>query len=210
MRLRRNIAMCDAVSCEYLFDNWIGEAVRSTILLTLAILVLAESADAQREPSPTRDRQAMEAKLLTQIGPQTRTWIKQEAAREDASNTTSETTAVRAVASFPYGRLRNSDIMALVFLVLMESAKSAREDLKEIMARVKAINNAKAPYLQLQSTNRATVRSKEHLDSLDRIASMESLRLQMAMDRQAKLESMLSNVMKQLSSTAASITQNLK
>jgi len=101
--------------------------------------------------------------------------------------------------------------MALAFLVLIESLKSAGEDLKGIMARAKAINNAKAAYLAyLQSTNRATVRSKEHLDSLDRIASMESLRLQMAMDRQAKLESMLSNVMKQLSSTAASITRDLK
>ncbi|SRR6266511_1838979 len=185
--------------------------MRSTILLTLAILVLAEIADAQSEPSLTRDMQAMEAKLLTHIGPQTRTWIKQEAAREDASNKTSETTAVRALASFPYGRLSNRDTMALAFLVLIESLKSAGEDLKGIMARAKAINNAKAAYLAyLQSTNRATVRSKEHLDSLDRIASMESLRLQMAMDRQAKLESMLSNVMKQLSSTAASITRDLK
>ncbi len=185
--------------------------MRSTILLTLAMLVLAEGADAQSEPSLTRDMQAMEAKLLTHIGPQTRTWIKQEAAREHASNTTSETTAVRALASFPYGSLHNSNIMALAFLVMMESAKSAQEDLKEIMARVKAINNAKAGYsAYLQSRNGATVRSKEHLDSLDRIASMESLRLQMAMDRQAKLESMLSNVMKQLSSTAASITQDLK
>ncbi len=104
--------------------------MRSTILLTLAILVLAEIADAQSEPSLTRDMQAMEAKLLTHIGPQTRTWIKQEAAREDASNKTSETTAVRALASFPYGRLSNRDTMALAFLVLIESLKSAGEDLK--------------------------------------------------------------------------------
>ena len=185
--------------------------MRSTILLTLAILVLAESADAQSEPSVTRDMQAMEAKLLTHIGPLTRTWIKQEAVREVASNTASETTATRAVASFPYGRLGDADVMALAFLIMMESAKSAEEDLKAIMDGVKAINSEKAGYRQiLQTTNRSTVRSKERLDSLDRIASMQSRRLLMATDRQAKLESMLSNVMKQVSSTPASITHDFK
>lgn len=39
--------------------------------------------------------------------------------------------------------LADGDIMALAFLVLMEASKSAQEDLKAIMAQVKAINNAK-------------------------------------------------------------------
>ncbi len=39
--------------------------------------------------------------------------------------------------------LADADIMALAFIVLMEAAKSAREDLKAIMDGVKAINNAK-------------------------------------------------------------------
>ena len=181
--------------------------MRPTILLTLAMLVLSESANAQSEPSLDRDLQAMEARLLTHIGPETRTWIKQEAAREDAANTTSETTAARALGSFPYARLSNRNIMELAFLVLMESAKSAEEDLKGIMGRVKAINSEKAGYVE--SMNRSTVRTKERVDSLDRIAAMESRRLHIATDRQAKLDSMLASVMKRLSITAAS-TQNLK
>jgi hypothetical protein len=40
-------------------------------------------------------------------------------------------------------KLGEADIMALAFIVLMEAAKSAREDLKAIMDGVKAINNAK-------------------------------------------------------------------
>src|SRR5512135_2782785 len=36
-----------------------------------------------------------------------------------------------------------ADIEALAFLVLMEAAKGADEDLKSIMAHVKAINNVK-------------------------------------------------------------------
>ena len=42
------------------------------------------------------------------------------------------------------GAIGDGDIMAIAFIVMMEAAKSAQEDLKEIMAHVKAINNAKA------------------------------------------------------------------
>lgn len=39
---------------------------------------------------------------------------------------------------------------------------------------------------------------------------MESLRLQMAMDRMSKMMSTLSNLLKKISDTASAITQNLK
>jgi putative addiction module CopG family antidote len=42
------------------------------------------------------------------------------------------------------GGMGNADIMAQAFIVMMEAAKSAQEDLKAIMAQVKAINRAKA------------------------------------------------------------------
>ncbi|HEY3350196.1 MAG TPA: hypothetical protein VGM13_10505 [Thermoanaerobaculia bacterium] len=42
------------------------------------------------------------------------------------------------------GATGDGDIMAIAFIVMMEAAKSAQEDLKEIMGQVKAINNAKA------------------------------------------------------------------
>src|ERR1043166_865685 len=42
------------------------------------------------------------------------------------------------------GTLVGGDIEAMVFIVLMEAAKSAREDLRAIMAEVKAITAAKS------------------------------------------------------------------
>lgn len=48
------------------------------------------------------------------------------------------------------------------------------------------------------------------LDSLSEMAEMESLRLQMAMDRMSKMMSTLSNLLKKAGDTASSITQNIK
>jgi hypothetical protein len=49
-----------------------------------------------------------------------------------------------AVYARTVGSGSGSDIEALMFLVLMQAAKSAQEDLKAIMNGVKAINDAKA------------------------------------------------------------------
>ena len=42
------------------------------------------------------------------------------------------------------GSMPDGDIEALAFLVLMQAAKSAQEDVRSVMASVKAINKAKA------------------------------------------------------------------
>lgn len=47
-------------------------------------------------------------------------------------------------------------------------------------------------------------------DSMSELGEMESLTLQMAMDRLSKLMATLSNLMKKISDTASAITQNLK
>lgn len=184
----------------------------------------------------------------------------------------------------------DGDIEAMAFIVLMEAAKSAREDLKAIMDGVKAINAQKAGWREVANTlnrlaaagagkpddfavsqmgdaiprgpasslqgkpvgaatldrnvllfnmpdaNGATVTGgftvqgtgmqdrgvtkkdvenaketvKNKLDSMSEMGEMESLRLQMAMDRLSKMMSTLSNVLKKSSETASSITQNLK
>jgi hypothetical protein len=169
--------------------------------------------------------------------------------------------------------IADGDILALAFLVMQQAAKSAQEDLKAIMARVKAINAAKAALRALlgkvqrdaarnageppgaaldfsrgMGSERAyhrlrmprpdpktrggvayaTVdihpgvidgardfdaiidRLKDAIDSMSEMGEMESLRLQMAMDRLSKLMTMLSNLLKKISDTAAAITQNLK
>ena len=113
--------------------------------------------------------------------------------------------------------------MPTAFLILMEASKSAREDLKAIMAKMKAINAAKkcktaecaSGLVPTADYDKATLdsvkeRMKGKLDSLSEMGEMESLRLQMAMDRMSKMMSALSNIMKKLSDTSSNITQNLK
>jgi len=51
---------------------------------------------------------------------------------------------------------------------------------------------------------------QKDLDSMSEMGEMESLRLQMAMDRMSKMMSTLSNLLKKISDTAAGITQNFK
>lgn len=168
----------------------------------------------------------------------------------------------------------DGDIMASAFIVMMEAAQSAREDLKAIMDQMKAMNTAKralrevigkvrrdvaanaacepekraldftrglgserayhrlrlpvldpdaAGGVRMEPTDvhRAKIECVEtlqaivddlqgKLDSLSEMGEMESLRLQMAMDRLSKLMSTLSNMLKKSSETAASIVQNLK
>ncbi len=48
------------------------------------------------------------------------------------------------------------------------------------------------------------------LDSLSEMGEMESLRMQMMMDRLSKFMSTLSNLMKKISDTSGQIVQNLK
>ena len=171
------------------------------------------------------------------------------------------------------GSMGDGDIMAMAFVVMMEAAKSAQEDLKAIMAQVKAINSAKRemrellgkvqrdcaanaahrtgaaldfsrglgserayhdapvphldpdspggvrvvptdlyPGLVSRTEDLCVVRNdlKANLDSLSEMGEMESLRLQMAMDRMSKMMSALSNLLKKQSDTANAITQNIK
>lgn len=51
---------------------------------------------------------------------------------------------------------------------------------------------------------------KQDIDSMSEMGEMESLRLQMAMDRMSKMMSTLSNLLKKISDTSNQITQNLK
>ena len=51
---------------------------------------------------------------------------------------------------------------------------------------------------------------RKGLDSKSEMGEMESLRLQMAMDRMSKMMSTLSNIEKKASAAGAAITQNIK
>lgn len=172
------------------------------------------------------------------------------------------------------GATGDGDVIALACIVMMEAAKSAREDLEAIMAGVKAINQAKRGMRELigkvqrdvaaNAGCRAAERALDFsrglgtergyhrvpmplldpdasggvryerldlhpgkieraedlqaifgvlegkLDSLSEMGEMESLRLQMAMDRVSKAMSTLSNLLKKASETSSTIVQNIK
>ncbi len=131
-------------------------------------------------------------------------------------------------------READGDIDGLVFTVLMEGARSSREDLRAVMDQLKAVTAQKEKVrealkqrpdhgLDLISVtsllSSAIIRSeldlvvdemKHDLDSMSEMGEMESLRLQMAMDRMSKMMSTLSNLLKKMSDTAGQITQNMK
>jgi len=232
--------------------------MREIFILIMASVFAPIFAEAQAPSAFPPGAEARDAQLMVKVGPQTRAWIRQEAAREAKLPEVSETVAVNAVRKYAVlGDISNADIEAVAFLVMMQAAKSAQEDLKAIAAGVKQVNDAKAaaarsanvkaaaPARSLRSPPPATnsaaaVRSapanrvvanraaisprplpkaefdrkldgiRNDPDSLSEMGEMESLRLQMAMERRSKAMQTLSNILKKMSDTNASITQNLK
>lgn len=227
-------------------------------ILVMAWVCAPMFAAAQAPTAFPPGAEAREAQLMAKVGPQTRAWIRQEAAREANLPEVSETVAVNAVRKYAVqGGISGADIEALAFLVMMQAAKSAQEDLKAIAAGVKQVNDAKAaaarsanvkaaaPAGSLRSpspapnsaaaarpapANRVVAhreaisprplpkaefdrkldRIRNDRDSLSEMGEMESLRLQMAMERRSKAMQALSNILKKMSDTNATITQNLK
>ena len=124
----------------------------------------------------------------------------------------------------------DGDIMALAFIVMMEANKSAQEDLRAVMKQVKAISAQKkkvraalkqrsdrgldslsvASLISAVTAKAETSRIIDEIGSMSEMDGMESLRLQMAMDRMSKMMSTLSNILKKMSCTASQITQNMK
>ncbi len=204
---------------------------------------------------------ALFTQMMRQINPKHSTWVKNTAATVQQKGQTEAEVKTQATSWAQLGSLNNGDIEALSFLVLMQASKSAQEDLKAIMAKVKSINEQKAKQRELLSSmqkgkamsaiqldsftllssrtkalqkgnnpdaiklvrsgaanktiSKAEVdamvkQTKNDLDSMSEMGEMESLRLQMAMDRMSKMMSTLSNLLKKISDTAQSITQNLK
>jgi hypothetical protein len=98
------------------------------------------------------------------------------------------------------GNLSNQDVEALAFLVMMQATKDAQSDLKNIMDGVKKANQ--------QKQSQPSARNPK--DAVGEMGEEESLRLQMAMDRQSKFMETLSNVEKKMAQTQDSVVQNLK
>jgi len=154
------------------------------VALTLSILVTNLPALAQGLPDVTPQMTAMETRLLTDLSPAQRTWIREEATRQRSASGEPGKISPEALKTYPsLHNMGNADIEALAFLVLMQAAKSAQEDVKSVMAGVKAINAAKAKSRDVQQRTTAS-------------GEASSLRLQTTMDRRAKLLETASNLMK--------------
>lgn len=111
-----------------------------------------------------------------------------------------------------------SDIEELVQLVLSLAAREAEDDLREILAEVEKINAQKKRLRELvdrlgqESDQLVASLRAEYRDLFDvnESAELQSLQLQMAMDRLARLLEALANILKKLSDTDSSIIQNIK
>jgi uncharacterized protein YukE len=100
---------------------------------------------------------------------------------------------------------------------MADTISTANTELRRAQKAIEAARGVRAPRGQAASmrTTAAELEAavddvKSELDSLSEMGEMESLRLQMAMDRMSKLMSTLSNLLKKSSETSAQITQNLK
>lgn len=86
-------------------------------------------------------------------------------------------------------------------------------DARALLIRAEQLNASYVPVAG-QPTNAELDASidqmQSDLDSLSEMGEMESLRLQMAMDRISKMMTTLSNIMKKASETQSSIIQNVK
>lgn len=221
-------------------------------------IVLTFSSPAQ--PTIPADAQKLYDKFMSQIKPAHKNWVLQTAQKikQQAYTQQDIMTASRSYANL--NGLAGADIDALAFLVIMNAAKSAQEDIKNLMIEVNNINKQKEQLRKMQNqlkqansklsksqydsiqkavyvinsvhtqkikmetsslqmkqstwsvadVNTLQNNMKSELDSMTEMGQAESVRLQMIMDRQSKLITALSNILKKISDTASSITQNLK
>ena len=166
---------------------------------------------------------ALFARHSARLTPAGRNWVASESQRLagglDPSAVVGDAAQTCASA---LGTCTGVDIDELMMIVFMQAASDADQDLKDIMAEVKANNSAKSQMraaMQQMRHNRvksaqelnADMQSvKNDLDSMSEMGDTESLRLQMAMDRLSKMMEALSNIMKKMSETDDNIIKNLK
>lgn len=229
------------------------------MIITFCCILFSFATMAQQKPVP--EAEAFFKAALSSINNRHVKWIEATANEANQLQLGPATIISKSNRYAGQGNLNTMDIEALAMLVTMQTAKSAQEDLKAIMAGVKSINEQKAKQRELltriqkqQAINGIQVDSfrflqsrtaliqqrqnpdllrfepagnnsrpltkaelksnidqlKNDLESMNEMGEMESLRLQMAMDRMNKMYSTVSNMMKKIDSLQSQIIQNLK
>lgn len=206
--------------------------------------------------------EAFWVKAMNEIKPAHVDWVK--ATAKDIRSGKTEIDDVEKLAT-NYGqllKLADGDITALVLLVMMEASKSAQEDLKAIMAGIKAMHEKKKAlretlnHLKKKKSEKKTLSReaydslkkvlanadpdsakklhatpqpvkpsrtitaaelnelideyRDKLDSMNEMGEMQSLRLQMLMDRMNKMMTALANMLKKIGDTQSQVISNLK
>ena len=206
--------------------------------VSLLLFYINVTAQANKDVSPKAD--SLFYKLMAAANPVKRSWVYKTAVKYRGK----EITELKAMseasnASSVLGNMAEGDIEAMAFLVLMQASKTANDDLKNIMAEVKTVNNAKANQRQQIKNNPSTkdniilkardgnvVVKKDTLkraslnpnlklqpskkDDLNEMGEEQQLRMQMAMDRRSKMMEAISNLLKKIADTEDQIIQNIK
>ncbi|RYY60764.1 MAG: hypothetical protein EOO05_08785 [Chitinophagaceae bacterium] len=209
-------------------------------LFSLAFCAACLVVAAQRPVQPDAESEAFFNEAMAVIKPAYKNVVQKTAAgmKGRDPNVDSLVKALKkepALAPMPPG-----DIEAMAFLVMMQASKLAEEDLKNVMAGVKKINQQKpsgrtatsgqhvrvdsvktqkstlatAPVntgIRLDSARITSLKdSKDAADSQSDLSQQDQLRLQMLMDRRSKMMEVISNLMKKMSDTSDQIIGNLK
>ena len=98
-------------------------------------------------------------------------------------------------------------------LVVAPNRQKMMSDARALVARAEGVRAGYTPAIDQPSKaelDSQIDKMKSDLDSMSEMGEMESLRLQMAMDRMSKMMSTLSNLLKKISDTQNSIIQNIK
>lgn len=213
--------------------------MKKTLLLLCFIANLSTAFSQQTDIPPKAD--TLYNHLMSAARPAVKSWVINTAAKYKGKEVTREQAIADVNQSFSVlGNLNNADIEALAFLVMMQSAKSAQEDLKSIMSEVKKINEAKAS--QRQQVNnmkqssaqmktqarteykkadsikplssvalaKQSTELKDKKDSMGELSEEQQLKMQMMMDRRSKAIQVISNMLKKVSDTEQTVIQNLK
>ncbi len=122
-------------------------SIVSSVVIVMSSLFLSvgvgAAADAIRPAPIPADAAALQAKLAARLSPDVRRWVAEQATKVRQGSIEEGMLRGGIQARFA-GQLSNAnDIEAVVFIVLMQAAKDAEEDLKAIMAQGKATTEAK-------------------------------------------------------------------
>jgi len=180
----------------------------STLVMGLAMLTgmasaqvvgSAKTATIQVRPLPD-EAVRLQAKLAPKIVPTARLKIQgaaMKARSQPAADSAEMLAHARTAAWEAFPALRATDIDVATYLVMMQAATDAQNDLAATMKQLQATNNQK----QAQRGTAA---------KLGDLSQEMQMKLQMEQQQYSQCMEALSNIMKKVSDTSSSVVQNMK